>query len=145
MTYFLKKGVSATTNALSQYINSLTGNKIKIALMESMPLNIASLAPYPDFLAFFLSILIICNLKKKNKKREEKIKKFIFKVLLLIGVKESTFLNKLFTVLNIFIILLIAICGSTKADFNNWKIMPIVRYFLFLFFDLKLFYLLCKR
>ncbi|RNA31175.1 cationic amino acid transporter 3 isoform X1, partial [Brachionus plicatilis] len=95
-------GVSAATNALSQYINSLTGNKIKMALMESMPLNISSLAPYPDFLAFALTILIL--------------------LLLLIGVKESTFLNKLFTALNILIILLIAICGATKADFNNWKV-----------------------
>ncbi len=53
-------GVSATANALSQYINSVCDNKIKHALKEAMPLNVSSLAEYPDFLAFFLALAIAC-------------------------------------------------------------------------------------
>ncbi|CAF0761137.1 unnamed protein product [Brachionus calyciflorus] len=95
-------GVSASTNSLSQYINSLAGDKIREYLRNAIPINIRSLASYPDFLAFGLAIVIT--------------------ILLLVGVKESTFLNKLFTVFNILIILFITICGAIKADFKNWSV-----------------------
>jgi hypothetical protein len=39
--------VSSGASALSRYIDSLTGNKIKAALENAMPMNIEGLAPYP--------------------------------------------------------------------------------------------------
>ena len=48
-------------------------------------------------------------------------------VLLIVGVRESSFLNKVFTVLNIFVILVITIIGATKADFKNWSIASDVK------------------
>ena len=39
-----------------------------------------------------------------------------------IGVKESTFMNKLFTMLNLSVILFVIIFGSVKADIHNWEL-----------------------
>ncbi len=52
-------GVSATANALSQYINSVAGDKIKIALETAMPIHLSSLAPYPDFLGAVLCLAVM--------------------------------------------------------------------------------------
>ena len=41
---------------------------------------------------------------------------------MVIGVKESTAMNKLFTALNIIVIGFIVICGAFKTDVGNWKI-----------------------
>ena len=41
---------------------------------------------------------------------------------LLIGVKESTMVNRVFVCLNITILLFIIIAGATKANANNWHI-----------------------
>lgn len=48
---------------------------------------------------------------------------------MVIGVKESTLLNKLFTVLNIVVIGFIVICGAIKADIANWNVEVNVNYF----------------
>ena len=52
-------GAAGIANALSQYINSLSGNKIKTALMEAMPMNLAGLGPYPDFLALGIVMVVV--------------------------------------------------------------------------------------
>jgi amino acid transporter len=44
--------------------------------------------------------------------------------MLIIGVKESSILNSVFTLLNIVVILFIIIAGAIKSDFNNWKLKP---------------------
>jgi hypothetical protein len=41
---------------------------------------------------------------------------------MVVGVKESALLNKLFTLINISLLSFIIICGATKADFSNWNI-----------------------
>lgn len=40
------------------------------------------------------------------------------------GVKESTFLNKIFTVLNVVVIVFIFVAGLTKANKANWYLAP---------------------
>lgn len=40
------------------------------------------------------------------------------------GVKESSFMNKLFTMLNLSVILFVIVAGATKTDTHNWKIKP---------------------
>lgn len=41
---------------------------------------------------------------------------------MVIGVKESTLMNKMFTVLNIAVIGFIVVCGAIKADTSNWEL-----------------------
>ena len=69
-----------------------------------MPMNISFLAPYPDFLAFGFIMLVT--------------------TFMVVGVKESSMLNKIFTLLNIGVILFIFISGLFKADLANWKLDP---------------------
>ena len=73
-----------------------------------MPINIPGLTSYPDFFAASLIVIIT--------------------ILLIIGVKESSLLNSIFTLTNLAIVLFIFITGATKADFNNWKLKPDVNY-----------------
>ena len=59
--------------------------------------------------------------------------------MLIIGVKESSMLNSVFTILNIAVILFIVIAGSIKANFDNWKLKPNVnRLKVFFFADQKI-------
>lgn len=46
--------------------------------------------------------------------------------LMVVGVKESSLLNKLFTALNILVILFIVAFGASKLDIKNWQIKPAV-------------------
>jgi amino acid transporter len=52
-------GSAGTANALSKYINSLSGNKIQDALKSSLSMNIPTLASYPDLLALGLVLIVI--------------------------------------------------------------------------------------
>jgi cationic amino acid transporter 3 len=103
-------GVSSGATALSRYIDSLLDNKIQYALEKAMPMSIEGLASYPDFLAFALVMLIT--------------------FFMVIGVKESTLLNKIFTAINICVILFIFICGLIKANLSNWEIKADVSFYL---------------
>lgn len=89
-------------NALSQYIDTLTGRQIHSFLLENLPMNLPGFGPYPDILAF---VLIIC-----------------VSSLAIIGVKESMMFNKILTLTNICILTFIIIIGATQANFDNWKI-----------------------
>lgn len=97
-------GVSSGASALSRYIDSLCDNKIQEAFRSAMPIHIKNLAPYPDFLAFALVLLIT--------------------VFMVVGVKESAAMNKLFTALNIIVIGFIVVVGAFKADIRNWQLKP---------------------
>lgn len=55
-------GVASVSNALSKYINFLCGNRIENALKAAMPMNVTGLGPYPDFFAFFLVMIVTCEL-----------------------------------------------------------------------------------
>jgi hypothetical protein len=46
------------SNALSKYIDELSGNKISSYLRNHIPMNIENLGPYPDFLAFGLVLCV---------------------------------------------------------------------------------------
>lgn len=62
------------------------------------------LAPYPDFVAFGLVIIVTC--------------------FMIIGVKESSIMNKIFTLLNISVLVFIIITGITRIDLTNWTKNP---------------------
>lgn len=57
----LNTGTSAGASALSQYIDALSDFQISKAFRSAMPMDVPGFAPYPDFLAFGMQILITCK------------------------------------------------------------------------------------
>lgn len=102
-------GTASSANALSQYIDKITGGKIKEFLLTNFPINSPFLGPYPDLVAFGLVILVTG--------------------LMILGVKESAMMNKVFTLLNITVLSFITIIGMTKIDLSNWTKNPQVLFF----------------
>jgi amino acid transporter len=95
-------GTASTSNALSQYIDYAFDRKIRTFLLAYMPMDLTGLGPYPDFLAFGLACVVTC--------------------MMIVGVKESAFANKLFTLVNVLILAFIIVIGATKANFSNWNL-----------------------
>lgn len=73
---------------------------MKNTLSQVLPIKIDFLSDYPDFFSF----LIICALT----------------VLLSIGVKESTSLNNLFTLLNLLTVAVVLVAGSMKGKNSQY-------------------------
>ncbi|ESO10076.1 hypothetical protein HELRODRAFT_109424 [Helobdella robusta] len=95
-------GAASTAKAISTYLDSLMGKKISTAMVSVMPLNTHSLSPYPDFVAFgFVALLT---------------------VIVCIGIHESSFLNNIFTLINISILVFVIFFGAFQIDTSNWSI-----------------------
>ncbi|XP_029032546.1 cationic amino acid transporter 3 isoform X1 [Osmia bicornis bicornis] len=95
-------GTASVARGLSNYLDALIGKVISETLLSAMPIRVSFLSEYPDFFAFGVVILLV--------------------ILLSIGVKESSMLNNIFTVINLATILIIIVAGSIKADPANWRI-----------------------
>ncbi|XP_035733325.1 cationic amino acid transporter 3-like [Vespa mandarinia] len=95
-------GTASVARGLSNYIDALIGNVMGKTLQSIMPIEISFLSEYPDFFAFGMVMLLA--------------------LLLSMGVKESSFLNNVFTVINLLTILIVIAAGSIKADPKNWFI-----------------------
>ncbi len=91
-------------SSLSQYIDYLFDRAIKKYLLAHMPMMTTGLGQYPDLLAFGICCIVIG--------------------LMLIGIKESGFINKLFTVFNVVLLLFIIILGATRGNLSNWNLRP---------------------
>ncbi|XP_076647258.1 cationic amino acid transporter slimfast isoform X2 [Halictus rubicundus] len=97
-------GTASVARGLSNYLDALIGNVISKTLTSVMPIHVSFLSEYPDFFAFAVVLLLVA--------------------LLSIGVKESSVLNNIFTVVNLITIIIIVVAGSIKADPENWRIPP---------------------
>ncbi|XP_060529689.1 high affinity cationic amino acid transporter 1 isoform X2 [Cylas formicarius] len=95
-------GTASVARGLSNYIDALAGNHIRLGLRDFAPMDINFLSQYPDFLAFAFVILITA--------------------LLSFGVKESSLLNNIFTVLNLLTVCIVLVSGSIKATTKYWNI-----------------------
>lgn len=95
-------GSASVANALSQYIDAMTGNRINNALKSFIPMNIPGLASHPNLLACGIIIIMTS--------------------ILIVGVKDSAMINRLLVILNIVITALIVIVGGTKADTRFWNL-----------------------
>ncbi|XP_011633327.1 cationic amino acid transporter 3 [Pogonomyrmex barbatus] len=97
-------GTASVARGLSSYIDALIGNVMADFLRSVMPINIPFLSEYPDFFAFAMVMLLV--------------------VLLCVGVRESSILNNIFTIINLITITIVIVAGSIKADPSNWSIAP---------------------
>lgn len=94
-------GTSSVARGLSSYIDALCDHKMEKFFTETMPINVDFLGKYPDWLSFFVILLLA--------------------VLLSAGAKESTFLNNIFTSVNLLTIIIVIISGAING--NNLKLL----------------------
>ncbi|EDW79210.1 uncharacterized protein Dwil_GK12893 [Drosophila willistoni] len=95
-------GTASVSRGLSGYFDSLINNSMSRSLNESMHIDVSFLGDYPDFLSFGMILLLAA--------------------LLAFGAKESSFLNNIFTLVNLVTIGIVLVTGAMNANADNWRI-----------------------
>ncbi|XP_047459369.1 cationic amino acid transporter 2-like [Mugil cephalus] len=95
-------GTSSVAKAWTGAVDDLMDNVIAETLRIHTPMDSPGLAPYPDFFAAGLIMLL--------------------SGILAFGAKESAVLTMVFTAVNVTVLVFIIIAGFIKGDLNNWRI-----------------------
>lgn len=95
-------GTASVAKGLSNYIDALLEYPMKRTMTELFPINVSFLSEFPDFLSFSVVLLL--------------------SILLSWGVRESTMINNVFTVVNLLTVATVVITGLFKVNLYNWNI-----------------------
>lgn len=95
-------GSASVVKGLSTYLDKLCNYAMRDFLQYYLPINVTGLSEYPDFFAFAVTILFACAIA--------------------FGAKESTYVNNIFTILNLGVVLFVIIAGLFKVNASNWNI-----------------------
>lgn len=122
-------GTSSVAVAWSGTFDDLIGGHILDFFKKHIPINANGLAPYPDFFAVGLILILSGSVARRFSLARFYLQSAVSNVLrsphkgvLAFGVKESTTINKIFTAINILVLLFVAISGFIKGDIGNWQI-----------------------
>ncbi|CAL4061209.1 unnamed protein product, partial [Meganyctiphanes norvegica] len=95
-------GTASVARGLSGYVDELANGTISEAFISAMPMDVPALADYPDFLAFGFCAALT--------------------VILSLGVKESSRLSGIFTLINLIVVTYVIITAGTEAEGQNWAL-----------------------
>ncbi|KAB0794529.1 hypothetical protein PPYR_11368 [Photinus pyralis] len=95
-------GSASVVKGLFTYLDALVYHKISDFLQENLPMNAPALAPFPDL--FSLGVVLL------------------FSLALALGARESSFVNNIFTMVNLSVVVFAIVSGLWKADISNWSI-----------------------
>ncbi|KAG5683867.1 hypothetical protein PVAND_013128 [Polypedilum vanderplanki] len=95
-------GSASVAKGISNYVDSISGEVISNAFLQTVPINVPFFGQYADFFALGIILFISIGLA--------------------FGARESALMNNIFTTTNISIVIFVIICGGLNINFDNWRI-----------------------